>query len=182
VVDVPVVKGLTVSADYWEITQTNVIASSGSIADDTQALQAATQAALAAGQSINTIDLGSGTAAYQGDPSVVRLPVTQADRDFFAAYNATRTPGNQRAVVGAIDYLRTSYFNRASQFVNGYDFDVTYRFPRSTLGNFMVNTNWSLLNDFYAYNSARRRLAPTCAGPTPPPSVAPRPSGAAPRP
>lgn len=154
VVEVPVVKGLTLSADYWEISQTNVIASSGSIADDTQALQDATQAALAAGQSINTIDLGSGTAAYQGDPSVVRLPVTQADRDFFAAYNATRTPGNQRAVVGAIDYLRTSYFNRASQFVNGFDFDVGYRFPRTSLGNFMVNTNWSLLNDFHAHNSA----------------------------
>lgn len=154
VVDVPVVKGLTVSADYWEINQSNVIASSGSIADDTQALQAATQAALAAGQGINTIDLGSGTAAYQGDPSVVRLPVTQADRDFFAAYNATRPAGNQRAVVGAIDYLRTSYFNRASQFVNGFDFDLGYRFPRSSFGNFMLNTNWSYLNDFHAYNSA----------------------------
>ncbi len=154
VVDVPVVKGLTFSADYWEINQTNVIASSGSIADDTQALQAATQAALAAGQGINTIDLGSGTATYQGDPSVVRLPVTQADRDFFAAYNATRPAGNQRAVVGAIDYLRTSYFNRASQFVNGFDFDVGYRFPRSSFGNFMLNTNWSYLNDFHAYNSA----------------------------
>ena len=153
VVEVPVVKGLTLSADYWEIRQSNVIASSGSIADDTQALLAATQAALAAGQAIGSIDLGSGTAAYQGDPAVVRLAVTQADRDFFAAYNATRTPGNQRAVVGAIDILRTSYFNRASQFVNGYDFDLTYRFPRSTLGNFTINTNWSYLNDFYAFNS-----------------------------
>ncbi|MBK8858135.1 MAG: TonB-dependent receptor [Opitutaceae bacterium] len=153
VVEVPVVKGLTLSADYWEIRQSNVIASSGSIADDTQALLAATQAALAAGQAIGSIDLGSGTAAYQGDPAVVRLAVTQADRDFFAAYNATRPAGNQRAVVGAIDILRTSYFNRASQFVNGYDFDLTYRFPRSTLGNFTINTNWSYLNDFYAFNS-----------------------------
>ncbi len=32
VVEVPVVKGLTLSADYWEIRQANVIASSGSIA------------------------------------------------------------------------------------------------------------------------------------------------------
>jgi outer membrane receptor protein involved in Fe transport len=154
VVEVPVIKGLAFSADYWEISQTNVIASSGSIADDTQALLAATQAALGSGQNISAIDLGSGTAAYKGDPSVVRLAVTQADRDFFTAYNASRPSGNQRAVVGAIDILRTSYFNRASQFVNGFDFDLNYRFPRSTFGNFIMSTNWSYLNDFHAYDAA----------------------------
>lgn len=153
VIEVPFVKGLSIGADYWEIRQENVIASSGSIADDRDALDAATQAALAAGQSIGSIDLGSGTASYQGDPAVVRLPVTQADRDFFAAYNATRAPGNQRAVVGAIDILRTSYFNRSEQFVNGFDFDLTYRFPRMALGNFTVNTTWTYVNDFHAYNA-----------------------------
>ncbi len=154
VVEVPWVKGLSLGLDYWEVRQSNVIASSGSIADDTQALLAATQAALAAGQNIASIDLGSGTANYQGDGSVVRLPVTQADRDFFAAYNATRTPANQRAVVGAIDILRTSYFNKSSQFVNGFDLDLNYRLPRTALGNFIVSTNWSYLNDFHSYNSA----------------------------
>jgi len=154
VIDVPWVKGLSFAADYWEIRQTGVIASSGSIADDTAALQAATAAALGAGQSINSIDLGSGTASYQGDPAVVRLPVTQADRDFFAAYNASVSAGNQRAVVGGIDFLRTTYFNRASQFVNGYDFDVTYRLPRTPIGNFSLSTTWSYINDFHAYNSA----------------------------
>ncbi len=154
VVDVPVLKGLSLGVDYWEIRQKDVIASSGSIADDTAALLAATAAALASGQSINAIDLGSGTANYQGDPSVVRLPVTQTDRDFFAAYNATRTPGNQRAVVGAIDILRTTYFNRSQQFVNGFDFDATYRLPRNAMGNFTVGTAWTYLNDFHAYNSA----------------------------
>jgi iron complex outermembrane receptor protein len=154
VVEVPMVKGLSFSADYWEIRQKDVIASSGSINDDRDALIAATQAALAAGQAIGNIDLGSGTAAYQGDGSVVRLPVTQADRDFFAAYNATRTPANQRAVVGGIDILRTTYFNRAEEFVNGFDFDVTYKLPRMALGNFTVNTTWTYLNDFHTYNSA----------------------------
>ncbi len=152
VVEVPGIKGLSVSVDYWEIRQQDVIASGGGIADDTAALQAATQAALAAGQTIGQIDLGSGTAAYRGDPSVVRLPPTQADRDFFAAYNATRTPGNQRAVVGAIDYLRTSYFNKAEQFVNGFDFDVNYRFPALAVGQFNFNTSWTRLNDFHAYS------------------------------
>ncbi len=154
VVEVPHVHGLSFSVDYWEIAQHNVIAASGSVADDTAALQAATAAALAAGQSINAIDLGSGTANYKGDPSIVRLPVTQADRDFFAAYNATQVPGNQRAVVGAIDYIRTTYFNKASQFVGGFDFGMNYRFPVWVLGNFVFDTNWTRLNDFHAYNAA----------------------------
>lgn len=154
VIDVPFVKGLSISVDYYEIRQKGLISSGGSIADDTAALQAATQTALAASQSINAIDLGSGTAAYQGDPAVVRLPVTQADRDAFAAYNATRAPGNQRAVVGAIDILRTSYFNKSEQFTNGFDFDVNYRFPRLTAGQFTFNTNWTYVNDYHAYNSA----------------------------
>ena len=154
VVDVPALKGLSFSVDYWEIRQKDVIASSGSIADDTAALIAATQAGLAAGTAIGNIDLGSGTANYKGDGSVVRLPVTQADRDFFAAYNATRAPADQRAVVGGIDILRTTYFNKSQEFVNGFDFDVTYRLPRLALGNFTVNSTWTYLNDFYAYNSA----------------------------
>ncbi|MDP2138307.1 MAG: TonB-dependent receptor [Candidatus Didemnitutus sp.] len=153
VIEVPLVKGLSVGADYWEIRQSNVIASSGSIADDTAALLAATQTALAAGQSITNIDLGSGTASYVGDPAIVRLPVTQADRDFFATYNSTRTAGNQRAVVGAIDIIRTTYFNKSSEFVNGFDFDLNYRFPKMAIGNFTFNTTWTYLNSFYAYNS-----------------------------
>lgn len=157
VIDVPAVKGLSVGVDYWEIKQTDIIASSGSAAQnsaaDNEALQAATAAALAAGQSIANIDLGSGTANYRGDPSVVRLPVTQGDRDFFAAYNATRPANQQRAVVGAIDYIRISYFNRAEQFVNGFDFDATYRLPRNALGNFTLSTTWTYLNDFHSYDA-----------------------------
>ena len=154
VIEVPMVKGLSLGVDYWEIAQTNVIAASGSITDDNLALNVATQAALAAGQSIGSIDLGSGTANYKGDGSVVRLAVTQADRDFFTLYNSTRTAGNQKAVVGAIDILRTTYFNKASEFVNGVDFDLNYRFPVTAIGNFTFNTTWTKLIDFHAYNSA----------------------------
>ena len=153
VVEVPGVRGLTVSVDYWEIRRKDIISSGGGIPDDTAALNAATQAALAAGQAVGSIDLGSGTAAYKGDPSVLRLPVTQTDRDFFTAYNATRAPGNQRAVVGAIDIIRTTYFNRAQEFVNGFDFDVNYRLPRLEAGQFTVNTSWTRLNDYHAYNA-----------------------------
>ncbi|MBI4623479.1 MAG: TonB-dependent receptor [Verrucomicrobia bacterium] len=153
VLEMPKIKGLSLSIDYWEINQTNVIASGGGIPDDTAALQVATQAALAAGTAIGAIDLGSGTASYKGDPSVVRLAITQADRDFFAAYNARQVAGNQRAVVGAIDIIRTTYFNKSQQFVNGFDFDVNYVLPRLALGNVTCNTNWTLLNDFHAYNA-----------------------------
>lgn len=150
VIEVPRVRGLSVSLDYWEIDRRDIISSGGGIADDTVKLNAATQIALAAGQPINAINLGSGTAAYLGDPSVVRLAPTQADRDFFAAYNAGRAPGNQRAVAGAIDIIRTTYFNKAQQFVNGFDFDVSYRLPRIELGNFTFGTNWSFLRDFHS--------------------------------
>ncbi len=155
VVEIPDVKGLTVSVDYWEIRQQDIISSGGGIADDTAALLAATQAALGAGIRIDQIRLDSGGPAYRGDPSVVRFPDTQADRDAFAAYNARQTnPGNQRAVVGSIDIIKSTYFNRAQQFTNGFDFDVTYRLPANALGQFTLNSSWSYLNDYHAYTAA----------------------------
>lgn len=151
VVEVPGVRGLSLTVDYYEIRHRDIMGSSGTINDDRDALVAATQAALAAGQSIASVDLGSGSARYQGDGSVVRLPVTAEDRAFFAAYNATRAPSAQRAAVGAIDYLRTTYFNKAEQFVNGFDFGLTYRLRPLPVGNFTLETNWTKLNAFYIY-------------------------------
>lgn len=154
VIDVPHVKGLSFSVDYWEIRQQNVIASGGGTAGitaDSAALQAATQAALAAGQNINSIDLGSGTAGYQGDPSVVRAPVTQADKDAFAAYNAKQAPGNQRAVVGSMLYVNVSYYNKSQQFVNGFDLGMNYKLPQLPVGQFTFDTNWTNIVSFYAY-------------------------------
>jgi outer membrane receptor protein involved in Fe transport len=155
VIEVPKIRGLSVSVDYWEIRRKDVIASAGSINDDRDALLAATQLALAAGQNINAIDLGSGTANYKGDPAIARLPVTQADRDFFAAYNARQSPANQRAVVGAIDIIKTTYFNRAQEFVNGFDFDVNYRVPRLEIGSITFDASATYLNDYHSYATAR---------------------------
>ncbi len=157
VVQVPQVRGLSFSVDYWEIARANIISSGGGIGDDTAVLNAYTQAQLAAGQAIASIDTGSGTANYKGDPSVVRLPLTSADRDFFTAYNARVVPGNQRAAVGAIDYVRSTYFNKSREFVNGFDFDVNYRLPRLALGRVTFNTNWSYLVTQYSYTSAASR-------------------------
>jgi hypothetical protein len=157
VIEVPWVKGLSLSADYWEIRQRDVITAPTSgelVNDDRDALLAATQAALAAGQRLDQIDLGSGTSSYKGTTQVLRLPVTQADRDFFAAYNATRTPANQRAVVGAISLIFPSTFNKAQQFLNGFDYNLTYRLPKLPVGSISFETTWSRLNAFFAYNSA----------------------------
>ena len=61
--------------------------------------------------------------------------------------------------MGAIDILRTTYFNKSSQFVNGFDFDLTYRFPALAIGNFTFSSTWTKLIDFHAYNLAARRPA-----------------------
>ncbi len=153
VIDVPRVRGLSLTFDYYEIRHRDIMGSSGSVNDDRDTLAAATQAALAAGQNINAIDLGSGTARYQGDGSVVRLPVTAEDRAFFAAYNATRAPSAQRAVVGAIDFLRTTYFNKSEQFVNGFDLGLNYRFRPFPFGNVTFETSWTKLNAFFIYTT-----------------------------
>ncbi len=156
VLDVPKLTGLSLSVDYWEIRQRNVISgptATEAVNSDRDALVAATQAALAAGTPVAQIDLGSATAAYRGDPAVVRLPVTQADRDFFAAYNAGKPADQQRATVGAIDLIRLTFFNKAQQFVNGVDFDLNYRLPPTALGSFTFDTAWTYLVDFYSYDA-----------------------------
>jgi len=156
VVDVPKVPGLSLSVDYWEIRQKDVISgptATDAVNSDSAALVAATQAALAAGMPIDQIDLGSGAANYRGDPAVVRLPVTPADRDYFAAYNAGKPADQQRATVGAIDLIRLTFFNKARQFVNGVDFDLNYRLPPAALGNFTFDTAWTYLIDFYSYDA-----------------------------
>lgn len=154
VIDVPRVKNLSLTVDYWEIRHKDIMGSSGSINDDSDALLAATQSALAAGQTLDSIDLGSGTANYRGDASVVRLPVTQEDRTLFAAYNAGRPTSAQRAVVGAIDFLRTTYFNRAEQFVNGFDFGLQYELRTARTGTFSFDSTWTRLNAFYRYDAS----------------------------
>ena len=156
VVDVPRVRGLSVSVDYWEIRQRNVISgptATDAVNSDRDALAAATQAQLAAGTPVGAIDLGSGTAGYRGDPAVTRLAATQADRDFFAAYNAGKPADQQRAVVGAIDLIRLTYFNKAEQFVNGLDLDLMWRFAPGAWGTFSFDTAWTYLIDYYSYDA-----------------------------
>ncbi len=147
VLDVPLVKGLSLTADYWKITRTDLVGqrSSNQVANsDTALLQAYVKSQLAAGRAIGAIDLGSGTANYKGDPDIVRSAPTAADIATFAAYNA-RTPANQQAVVGRLFSDNTPFVNLATSFDEGWDFGLTYVMPQNRFGNFTLNSDWAYL-------------------------------------
>ena len=108
VVEVPVVRGLSVSVDYWEIEQRNLILAYARDATlDDQLLRAYTQAQLNAGVPLAQIDVGyrllpgDESGRYKGDPNTLRAPVTPADRDQFAAANAVLARTRQLATLGA---------------------------------------------------------------------------------
>jgi len=140
VVDVPFVKGLSLTFDYFDIKQSDVIENFGTaaaLAQDALLLDLATQAGLAQGQSIDQIDLGSGTANYLGYSSITRIAVTAADRSAFAAYNAQQTSNAaKRAPVGSFDNAVDNYINLSSRNIQGYEFGVQWVSPRWEIGRF----------------------------------------------
>lgn len=148
VLEVPKVKGLTLTADYWQIAQTNVINTlsvSQVLTNDAALLNAYTAAQLAAGKTISQIDLGSGTANYKGSPDVIRNPVTPADQALFNAYNATRPASAQAAVAGTIASRSVKFVNLADAYVSGWDMSLNYALPKMEIGQFNVGTDWSYL-------------------------------------
>lgn len=140
VVEVPGVRGLSFTFDYFKINQNSVIQNRGAAAtlsEDATLLQIATQAALAAGTPIDQIDLGSGTANYKGSSAVTREPVTTEDRALFAAYNARQSSNaTRRAPVGSFASVIDSYINLAGVDIQGYEFGVQYRVPQTRFGRF----------------------------------------------
>ncbi|HEY0945839.1 MAG TPA: TonB-dependent receptor [Opitutaceae bacterium] len=151
VIEVPFVKGLSFSFDYWEIEQTNVIVSpfDSLPADDFIALSLATQQQLTAGVPIDQVDLGSGTDNYRGAHGMVRAPVTDEDRAFFAAYNATRAPADQLGAVGGIERLFSQYVNRAEGTFAGFDVGVNYQLPAFAWGRLTLSSDWAYTTDAY---------------------------------
>ena len=147
----PFLKALTVTVDYWRIRQRDVISAVSGTTQlllDEELLDGAVRRALAAGTPIERIDLGSGTAGYVGNPKVVRDPVTPADLEAFAAYNATRPPQERRAPVGGIRSVVTDYVNLAGREAEGLDFGFEYRLPRTRLGQGTVRGDASYLLQF----------------------------------
>jgi outer membrane receptor protein involved in Fe transport len=152
VVDVPYVKGLSASADYWEINQSDVIGSrSSQLIFDTDALllKAATAAQLAAGKTLAQVDLGSGTASYKGDPAVVRFPVSAAD---VASFNKANNTAN--GVVGQIFSISTPYLNLSKGYASGWDFGLNYTSPKFEIGRFDLNTDWAYLRKSFTVQAA----------------------------
>ncbi|MDB6091875.1 MAG: btuB 3 [Gammaproteobacteria bacterium] len=158
VFDVPYVDGLSLSADFWKIHQTNLIAApnvSQLGQDDAARLLAATQAALAAGIPLAQIDLGSGTGGYAGNPLITRSSViTAADRAAFAAYNAGRPQSQWLAPVGVLLATSTPYTNLASATIDGVDLNMTYRSPRFSWGRFQLITDATWLDKYQRRASA----------------------------
>jgi iron complex outermembrane recepter protein len=148
VLDVPKLKGLSLTADYWQITQQDVVGSrtDNQILDsDNALLRAFTASQLAAGRAINQIDLGSGTTSYKGDPAIVRDAPTPSEIAAFDAFNAGKPPSQQAAVVGTISSRSAPYENIARGFASGVDFSVTYLLPPLWLGRVSFVSEWTYL-------------------------------------
>jgi iron complex outermembrane receptor protein len=158
VLDVPYVDGLSMSVDYWKIHQTNLIAAPTVVQlgqDDAARLLAATQAALAAGIPIGQINLGSGTAAYAGNPLVTRsTTITDADRAAFAAYNASHPQSQWVAPVGTQLATATPYTNLASATIDGVDLNLTYKSPDFSWGRLQVIADGTYLKGFQRHANA----------------------------
>jgi outer membrane receptor protein involved in Fe transport len=147
VIDVPGVKGLSVTADYWQIRRVNLLGSRSTAqvySSDLAKLQAYTKEQLAAGKPIGSIDLGSGTGDYKGDPDVTRLAPTAQDIATFAAYNAAN-PSKLQAVAGRLFSNSTPFVNLASSYDEGVDLALNYALPKLPFGSLVLNSDWSYL-------------------------------------
>lgn len=143
VLDVPKVRGLSLTFDYFHINQNRVIENMGTqavIDRDELLLDLATQAALTGGAGIGSVDLGSGTANYQGYDKVTRKELTDADRAAFAAYNAAQpTNATRRAAVGEIVSVIDDYVNLSGRDIQGYEFGFEWRSPKMAIGQFTLS-------------------------------------------
>ena len=151
-VDVPKIKGLSFTVDYWQIKQRGILGSFSAATInviDASLLAAETQRQIASGRTADQVDLGAGGAAYKGDPRIVRLAPSAADRASFAAFNATRPAAQQLAPVGQIVSTRSLTENRAAGSASGVDFSATYLLPNLPLGRFTLAANAAYIIESY---------------------------------
>lgn len=155
--EVPGIKGLTITIDYWEIEQKSLILSRGRDASlDDSRLRAYTQAQLAAGVPIQQIDVGYRLAPgdesgnYKGDPATLRAKVTPADLALFASANGSLAPSRQLAPLGTLIGGVNSFRNSTGRnFTNGFDYSLRYQMPQTRLGRLSLAVEWAqFLNKF----------------------------------
>lgn len=148
VIEVPFVDGLTVNADWWRITRSNLLGQR-SVAQinesDTALLAAYTRQQLSAGVPVNQIDLGSGTPNYKGDPDVERFALTPEDIAAFNAYNAAN-PGTPVAAAGRIFSRNQPFLNLSSSEHSGVDFGFRYEMRGLSIGDMVFSSEWAYLN------------------------------------
>jgi hypothetical protein len=159
---VPGLKGLSLTADHWRIRRTNLLGQRSVAqirASDDALLAAYTQAQRAAGVAVNAVNLGSGSAAYKGDPDIQRYPVTPEDTAAFAAFN-TANPTRAAAVAGKILSVNQPFVNLSSSVHAGWDLGVRYLLPRLPLGQVTINSDWAYLE------RSETTLAPANVAPT----------------
>ena len=156
VLEVPKVKGLSVTADYWQIDQSNVIGSRSAaqiLNSDLTLLTAYVDSQRAAGKTASQIDVGSGTAAYKGDPAVVRFVPSATDLAAFAAANATKPAAAQLPAAGQILSRTANYENIAKGYANGIDLSLNYQLPALPIGRLSLTTDWSYLIRTYQFRA-----------------------------
>ena len=143
VFEVPKVRSLALTFDYFHINQNKVIENMGAgavIDRDELLLDLAVQAAFASGKTIDQIDLGSGTSSYAGYNKVTRKPVSPEDRAAFAAYNARQTTNAaRRAPVGEIVSVIDDYVNLSGRDIQGYELGFDWRSPKTKAGQFTLS-------------------------------------------
>ncbi len=126
-IEVPFLDDLTLSADYWQIEQTDIIGTLGPefiLALDALAIQQG-----------------------GGDPRVIRDALTDADRALFDAFNAAN-PNDQRVAVGAARAVEDSFINQDSQETSGVDVAARGSFDLDDFGRLSYFVEASRLIDF----------------------------------
>lgn len=148
VIEIPRVRGLTLTADYFQIEQEGEVGTRSAaqiMNNDLSLLQAYTAEQLAAGKSIDQIDLGSGTANYKGDSMVERAVVSAADITAFATANASKPAAQRMATVGRVFNRYMPFENFAKSYVSGIDLSLSYARRSSRWGRIMTSTEWTYL-------------------------------------
>jgi iron complex outermembrane recepter protein len=133
ILDVPKIKGLSITVDFYKINQNNVITSADGtyqLRRDEELLDIEVQRQLAAGTPIGSINLGSGTSAYKGNPKVNRATVTPGDAALYSTFNATRPSSSHRAPVGPVINMTEDFVNLAGRDLDGIEYGLEYRLPR----------------------------------------------------
>lgn len=140
--------GLTVSVDYFRFEQRNLVGTFG--VEEQLAFDF-----------LERMRGGS-------NPNVIRATATPEDVAAFNAYNAAN-PNATRMPVGEVLLVLDSYVNLDPRTVEGLDFSISYRLPRTRLGQFRLDASATHLLEF---EQRKDSIAPLLADPVLGPSFA----------